>query len=113
MAATTTSGVVQEAVHWPDIPMSAIANAKALQQIASNASDRGALAAKLPVPVSDDNYEVTIRHASTAYAQPAPFASFDVVVGEGRNQRVRHFDRDGRELIHPSVRARQPDSPGK
>jgi len=109
--------VVQESVHWPEIPQAAIAEALAMQKMMASPASAAAFHASLPAEAqaaaAADEGEVTIRHGATDAADPSPFASYDVLVPgrNGERGKTRHFDRSGKEIQHQSTKVTQPYTP--
>ena len=98
--------VVEEAVHQPTIPSATLAAAEQLRDGTSSPDKRRAFHAKLSIDGVTDipDGEVTIRHGSSAESDPNPFASYDVLTGEGRGERAFHFDASGKRFEHPSMK---------
>jgi len=88
--------VIEEAIYWPEIPASVIADAKALA--AKLADPAAAQAFRNAVSDTSGEGEVVIRHASGVAGTPfTAVASYDRIDGNV----VRHFDAAAREVKLP------------
>lgn len=92
--------VIQEAVHWPDVPEAAIVGATDLQATIAAPAGLKALKDRLPAEAARETGGVVIRHGNTDDADPAPFACYDVYVkARGNRGRTRHYDGLGNERM--------------
>lgn len=95
--------VVEESVFWPDVPANAIADARALVAMLTDASKVAAFKANLPAGLAGAQSEggVAIHHSPcTPGRKFAAVASYDVLERlKPASGRERHFDIGGHELI--------------
>lgn len=99
--------VVSESVYWPEIPAGVLADADAFAAVLNDVGQRATFNGKLPAEFRDRSGELVIRHT------PGPWtgafeavASFDVVhIGQ---KRMKHFAKDGTEIVLSSERSLPP-----